>query len=223
MIEKILCFSINYPFRVLFAVLALAAFGVYSFSKLPIDAVPDITNNQVQINTLLPGFSPPQMEKQATYEIENALAGIPGLTMTRSLTRNGFSQVTAIFDDNIDIYFARQQINERLTEAKEHLPDGAEPTMGPISTGLGEIFMWSVDYQHPNGNGVNIRNGQPGWQSDGSYLTPEDMLLTTDFEKASYFRTGSSSLSLKEFQDLLISTQSEDMYGNITSNHKSKK
>ena len=189
MIEKILHFSITYPFRILFIILMLAAYGIYSFIRLPIDAVPDITNNQVQINTVLPGFSPAQIEKQVAYVIENALAGIPGLQMTRSLSRNGFSQVTAIFDDQVDIYFARQQINERLAEAKEHLPDHAEPSMGPITTGLGEIFMWSVDYKHPQGNGAEIREGKPGWQRDGSYLTSEGLALKTDFEKASYLRT----------------------------------
>jgi cobalt-zinc-cadmium resistance protein CzcA len=110
MIEKILRFSLTYPWRVILLFLLTAAYGIYSFLHLPIDAVPDITNNQVQINTELPGFSPSQMEKQVTYVIETALAGIPGLQMTRSLSRNGFSQVTAIFDDNVDIYFARQQI-----------------------------------------------------------------------------------------------------------------
>lgn len=189
MIEKILRLSLSYPFRILFLILLLAACGVYSFSRLPIDAVPDITNNQVQVNTLLPGFSPTQIEKQVTYVIENALAGIPGLQMTRSLSRNGFSQVTAIFDDQVDIYFARQQIIERLTEAKEHLPDNAEPSMGPISTGLGEIYMWSVDYKHPGGKGAKIREDEPGWQRDGSYLTSEGLLLNTDAEKASYLRT----------------------------------
>src|SRR5206468_4056516 len=112
------------------------------FNRLPIDAVPDITNNQVQINISLPGFSPTQVEKQATYVIETALAGIPGLQMTRSISRNSFSQVTAIFDEDVNIYFARQQINERLTEIKENLPEGADPKMGPISTGLGEVYMY---------------------------------------------------------------------------------
>src|SRR5581483_7467161 len=128
---------------------ALAAFGFYSLKNLPIDAVPDITNVQVQINTTAPALSPMEIEKQVTFPVETALAGIPGLESTRSISRNGFSQVTAVFHDNVDIYFARQQVNERLTEAKETLPDGAEPVMGAISTGLGEIYMWTVAYTHP--------------------------------------------------------------------------
>jgi cobalt-zinc-cadmium resistance protein CzcA len=171
---------------------------------LPIDAVPDITNNQVQINTLLPGFSPVQMEEQVTYVLETALAGIPGLQMTRSLSRNGFSQVTAIFDDDVNIYFARQQINERLSEAKEHLPEGAEPSMGPISTGLGEIYMWTVDFKHPNGKDAKFRPGRAGWQAEGVYLTSEGLLLKTDVEKASYLRT---------VQDWIIKPQLKGIQG----------
>jgi len=124
--------------------MAAAAFGAWSMMKLPIDAVPDITNNQVQINTTAPALSPIDIEKQVTYPLETALAGIPGLDHTRSFSRNGFSQITAVFDDKTDVYFARQQINERLNEAKAGLPLGAEPRMGPVSTGLGEIYMWTV-------------------------------------------------------------------------------
>ncbi len=189
MIERVLRFSIHHPLAIILFTLVITGFGIYSFSRLPIDAVPDITNNQVQINTSLPGFSPVQMERQVTYVIETGLAGIPGLQMTRSLTRNGFSQVTAIFDDDVNIYFARQQINERLNEIKENIPDGAEPTMGPISTGLGEVYMWTVDYKHPEGKGAEIKEGFPGWQQDGSYLTPEGQFLKTDLEKSSYLRT----------------------------------
>jgi cobalt-zinc-cadmium resistance protein CzcA len=189
MIEKILRFSLHYPLAILIFTLLVAAYGIYSFTRLPIDAVPDITNNQVQINTLLPGLSPTQLETQVTYVIETGLAGIPGLQMTRSLSRNGFSQVTAIFDDDVNIYFARQQINERLSEIKEKLPPGADPRMGPISTGLGEIYMWTVDFKHPDGKGTKIQDGEPGWQSDGSYLTLEGKLLKSDVEKDSYLRT----------------------------------
>lgn len=189
MINKILQFSIQHPFRILLFVLIVAGFGIYSFTRLPIDAVPDITNNQVQINILLPGFSPVQMEEQVTYVTETALAGIPGLQMTRSLSRNGFSQVTAIFDDDVNIYFARQQINERLGEAKTQLPDEAQITMGPISTGLGEIYMWTVDFKHPEGKGAKYNPGKPGWQKEGTYMTSEGLLLNTEVEKASYLRT----------------------------------
>lgn len=189
MIEKILRFSIHYPLAIILFTLVVAGLGVYSFSRLPIDAVPDITNNQVQINTTLPGFSPIQIEKQVTYVIETALAGIPGLQMTRSISRNAFSQVTAIFDDDVSIYFARQQINERLSEIKENLPQGADPRMGPVSTGLGEVYMWTVDFAHPNGKGAEVVEGSPGWQKEGVYLTPEGQYLNTAIEKASYLRT----------------------------------
>ncbi len=189
MIEKILRFSINNRFLVIMLTCIAAAYGVYSLRHLPIDAVPDITNQQVQINAAASGLSPYDVEKQITFPIENAIAGIPGLESSRSISRSGFSQVTAIFHENVDIYFARQQLNERLIEAKEFLPEGIEPKMGPISTGLGEVYMWSVEYTHPKGVGAEIKNGEPGWQSDGSYLTPEGLSLKSDVELDSYLRT----------------------------------
>ena len=130
--------------------LAAAAFGVYSLSRLPIDAVPDITNNQVQINAIAPALTPVEMEKQVTFQIENILAGTPTLEHTRSFSRNGFAQVTAVFSDKTSIYFARQQVNERLQEIRQSLPSGAEVKLGPISTGLGEVFWWAVEYQKPD-------------------------------------------------------------------------
>jgi cobalt-zinc-cadmium resistance protein CzcA len=189
MIEKILRFSLLYPFAVIVLTVAVGAYGVLSFTRLPIDAVPDITNNQVQINITIPGFSPTQVEKQVTYVIETALSGIPGLEMTRSISRNSFSQVTAVFEEHVSIYFARQQISERLSEIKENLPQGADPKMGPISTGLGEVYMWTIDFKHPDGKGAKIKHGSPGWQSNGSYLTPEGQVLKTVVEKDSYLRT----------------------------------
>src|SRR3954447_5086205 len=189
MLERILKFSIHHRFLVVMLAVAIAGLGVFSLQRLPIDAVPDITNNQVQINTLFPALSPVEVEKQITFPIETALAGIPGLQTTRSLSRNGFSQVTAIFEDEVDIYFARQQVNERLAEARESLPPGADPMMGPISTGLGEVYMWTVEYEHPESKGVTAEDGKPGWQSDGSYLTPEGQRLRTDVERAAYLRT----------------------------------
>ena len=151
---------------------------------LPIDAVPDITNNQVQINTVAPALSPAEIEKQVTFRIETALAGIPGLESTRSLSRNGFSQVTAVFTERTDIYFARQQVNERLLECARSLPPGVEPKMGPVSTGLGEIYMWTVDYapaQRPR--------RAAGLAARRRYLTPEGERLTTELERAAYLRT----------------------------------
>ncbi len=189
MLDRILRFSIERRFGVVLAVAALAALGAHSATRLPIDAVPDITNNQVQINTLVPSLSPVEVEKQVTFPIETALSGIPGLLYTRSLSRNAFSQVTAVFEDDVSIYFARQQVAERLTEAREGLPVGAEPRMGAISTGLGEIYMWTVEYEHPDGEGVDRRTGEPGWQPDGTYLTPEGETLRTDVERAAYLRS----------------------------------
>jgi cobalt-zinc-cadmium resistance protein CzcA len=170
-----------------FLTLILIVMGAFSLKDLPIDAVPDITNNQIQINTAVPGFSPFEIEKQVTFPVETALVGIPGLQYTRSLSRNGFSQVTAVFDDSIDIYFARQQVNEKLTEAKENLPKNTEPKMGAITTGLGEIYMWTLQYT--NTENTKFEDGKAGFQSDGSYLTPEGHRLKNDVEKAGYLRT----------------------------------
>lgn len=189
MIERILKFSLHNRYLIVLLTLAVAIMGIYSLGRLPIDAVPDITNNQVQINTAAAALSPNEIEKQVTFPIETALAGIPGLESTRSISRNGFSQVTAVFNDKVDIYFARAQVNERLAEAKENLPIGAEPTMGAISTGLGEIYMWTVEYEHPQGKGAEVKNGGAGWKADGTYFTPEGQRLKSDVELASYLRT----------------------------------
>ena len=188
MISKILDFSVHQRWLVLLLSLLAAGFGGYAVTKLPIDAVPDITNNQVQINTTAPSLSPVDIEKQVTYPVETALAGIKGLEYTRSLSRNGFSQVTAVFAEKLDIYFARQQVAERLSQVKQDLPPGAEPAMGPISTGLGEIYMWSIHYAKPGERQVSAA-GKPGWQPDGSYLTPEGQSLRTELEQTAYLRT----------------------------------
>ncbi|HHT9105723.1 MAG TPA: efflux RND transporter permease subunit [Candidatus Wujingus californicus] len=145
MLERILKFSIRQRWVVLMATLAVAVLGMYNYQKVPIDAVPDITNIQVQINTEASGYSPFEVEQRITFPIETAMAGIPRLTETRSLSRYGLSQVTVIFEDKTDIYFARQLINERLQEIKGKLPPDIESIMGPIATGLGEIFMWTVE------------------------------------------------------------------------------
>ena len=138
----------------------MAALGVYNYQKLPIDAVPDITNVQVQINTEAPGYSPVETEQRVTFPIEVVMAGMPHLNHTRSISRYGLSQLTIIFDDDTDIYFARQLVDQRLQEAQGNLPPGIVPTMGPISTGLGEIFMWTIDAkedaQKPDGTPYNI-------------------------------------------------------------------
>lgn len=145
MLERILKFSIAQRWVILFVTLGVAAFGIYNYQRLPIDAVPDITNVQVQINTEAPGYSPFEAEQRITFLVETAMAGLPRLEQTRSISRYGLSQVTVIFDDGTDIYFARQLVNERIQEARSNLPPGIVPTMGPIATGLGEIFLWSVE------------------------------------------------------------------------------
>lgn len=145
MIGKIIKFSIQQRWFVLMAVLTVGLIGIYNFHRLPIDAVPDITNVQVQINTQAVGFSPFEVEQRVTFPIETVMSGLPNLEETRSLSRYGLSQVTVIFKDGTDIYFARQLVNERIQEAKGNLPPGIEPMMGPIATGLGEIFMWTVE------------------------------------------------------------------------------
>lgn len=188
MIKQIIAFSVHQRWLVVLLTALACTFGAWSLTRLPIDAVPDITNNQVQINTLAPALSTNEVEKQVTYPIENALAGIAGLEYTRSLSRNGFSQVTAVFSDKLDIYFARQQVSERMLAAKEELPPGVDTRLGPIATGLSEIYMWTVHYLPP-GEGNAVRDGEPGWQSDGDYLTPEGQLLKTNVEKAAYLRT----------------------------------
>lgn len=147
MFERILHLSIHQRGLVLMAVLLMAIIGVYSYQQLPIDAVPDITNVQVQINTAAPGYSPIEAEQRITFPIEILMAGLPNLHYTRSLSRYGLSQVTVVFKDGTDIYFARQQVSQRIQEAQGRLPVGIEPMMGPISTGLGEIFMWTVNAQ----------------------------------------------------------------------------
>ncbi|MGH8542709.1 MAG: efflux RND transporter permease subunit [Gammaproteobacteria bacterium] len=144
MFERLLKFSIEQRWLILLATLGMAALGVYNYQRLPIDAVPDITNVQVQINTEAPGYSPLEAESRITFPIETAMSGLPRLQETRSLSRYGLSQVTVIFEDGTDIYFARSLVNQRIQEAKGRLPPGIEPEMGPIATGLGEIFMWTV-------------------------------------------------------------------------------
>ena len=145
MFEKLIQFAINQRALVLLAALGVALAGMLSYQQLPIDAVPDITNVQVQINTEAPGFSPLEAEQRITFPIETVMAGLPNLQQTRSLSRYGLSQVTVIFKEGTDIYFARQMVNERITQARDKLPPDMTPTMGPIATGLGEIYLWTVE------------------------------------------------------------------------------
>ena len=144
-LEWIICYAVAHRWLMLSLTLALIALGAWSFTKLPIDATPDITNVQVQINTEATGYSPLESEQRVTFPIETAMAGLPGLDYSRSISRYGLSQVTVAFKDGTDLYFARQQVGERLQQAKSQLPEGLEPEMGPIATGLGEIFMYTVE------------------------------------------------------------------------------
>jgi cobalt-zinc-cadmium resistance protein CzcA len=187
MMQRIITFSVHQRWLVVLLVALVGVFGGWALTHLPIDAVPDITNNQVQINARAPALSAFEIEKQVTFPIENAMAGIPGLEYTRSLSRNGFAQVTVVFTDGVDIYFARQQVAERLNQAREDFPPSVEIRMGPIATGLSEIYMWTVRYREPRQTAAH--DGEPGWQSDSAYRTPEGELLTTQVEKDSYLRT----------------------------------
>ena len=157
MIKQILQFSINRRWLVLSLMTILIAIGAWSYQQLPIDAVPDITNVQVQINTEAPGYSPLEAEQRISFIVENALAGLPNLDYTRSLSRYGLSQVTVVFEEGTDIYFARNLVSERLGQIKSQLPSGLEPEMGPIATGLGEIFMYSLSAQ----TGAMQEDGSP--------------------------------------------------------------
>ncbi|HDS1082899.1 CusA/CzcA family heavy metal efflux RND transporter [Stenotrophomonas maltophilia] len=145
MLERIIRASIAHRWLVLVLVLAFSGLGIWNYSKLPIDAVPDITNVQVQINTEAPGYSPLEAEQRVTFPVETALAGLAKLEYTRSISRYGLSQVTVVFEDGTDIYFARQQVAERLQQAASQLPEGLKPSLGPVATGLGEIFMYTVE------------------------------------------------------------------------------
>jgi cobalt-zinc-cadmium resistance protein CzcA len=169
MISRIIKLSIDSRWIVLSAVLVFVVFGVYEYRQLPIDAVPDITNVQVQINTRAPGYSPLEVEQRVTFLVETAMSGLPRLERTRSVSAYGLSQVTIVFRDGVDIYFARQLVNERLQEMKAQLPAAAEPEMGPVSTGLGEIYLYTVDAA------MGAR------KPDGSAYTPTDLRAIQDW------------------------------------------
>lgn len=177
MYERLIRFAIDQRWLVLLAVLGMAALGVYSYQKLPIDAVPDITNVQVQINTEAKGYSPLETEQRVTFPIESVMAGLPNLQETRSISRYGLSQVTVIFEDGTDIYFARQLVNERIQEARSNLPSDLSPSMGPIASGLGEIYMWTIEAQ----DGAK--------KPDGSAYTPMDLREIQDWIVKPQLRT----------------------------------
>ncbi len=169
MLERILAFSLRKHWLVLGATLGVALLGIYNFQHLSIDAVPDITNVQVQIYTEAPGYSPLESEQRITFPVETALAGLPALDHTRSLSRYGLSQVTVVFEDGTDVYLARQLVNERLQEVTGKLPPGIEPAMGPIATGLGEIYMFTVE------------NDPARRRSDGQPYSPTELRTIQDW------------------------------------------
>jgi cobalt-zinc-cadmium resistance protein CzcA len=169
MLDRIIGFSIRQRGLIFIATAAIVALGLYNYQRLPIDAVPDITNVQVQINTEASGYSPLEAEQRVTFPIETAMGGLPHLEYTRSLSRYGLSQVTVIFKDGTDIYFARQLVNERIQEVKSKLPPGIEPSMGPITTGLGEIYMFNVE-------------AEPGARdAEGNEITTTDLRTIQDW------------------------------------------
>lgn len=184
MISRIVTFAVTRHWLVIFLTVLAGLMGVAALSRLPIDAVPDITNVQVQLNAVAPALSPADVERQVAFPVETSLAGIPGLESTRSLSRHGFAQVTAVFSDRTDIYFARQQVAERIRTAEGSLPAGVSLSMGPVATGLGDVYMWAVEFstKHRHDTGA-------GLQPDGSYLTPEGERLRSEAEKATYLRT----------------------------------
>lgn len=169
MLERLIILSIQHRWLVMFAVVGCMALGTYNFNRLSIDAVPDITNIQVQINTEASGYSPLEVEQRVTFPIETVLSGIPKLESTRSLSRYGLSQITVVFEDGTDIYFARQLLNERLSQIKGEIPPGLEPIMGPIATGLGEVFSYVVEAKH----GALSEEGVP--------YTPMDLLTVQEW------------------------------------------
>jgi cobalt-zinc-cadmium resistance protein CzcA len=169
MLERILRFSLRHRVAMVASALAIAALGLWSYRSLPIDAVPDITNVQVQVNTEAPGFTPLEAEQRITFPLETAMAGLTGLEYTRSLSRYGLSQVTIVFEDGTDIYFARQQVAERLQSVDAVMPAGVEPQLGPAATGLGEIFMYTVDAKP----GARNETGEP--------LSATDLRLAQDW------------------------------------------
>ena len=192
MLNRLIDLSVRFRWIVVLLAVALFAFGLQQLSRLPIDAVPDITNRQVQINTIAPALGPEEVERQVTFPLETALAGTPGLVETRSLSRHGFSQITAVFTDRTDLYFARALINERLQASRANLPDGLEPSIGPPVTGLGEVYIWTVEFK-----GAVASSGVP-------YVTPEGETLRTDIEKATYLRT---------VQDWIVAPQLKTLNG----------
>ncbi|MEO6759021.1 MAG: efflux RND transporter permease subunit, partial [Saprospiraceae bacterium] len=166
MIEKLISFSVRWRVLVVFMSLLVAAFGVYAGLRLPIDAVPDITTNQVQVNALAPAFAPAEVEKYITFPLEVVMGSLPGKQDIRSVSKFGLSQVTITLNDDVDLYLARQLVLERLIQAQNELPEGVRPEIAPISTGLGEIYQFSVenDPKTPNRHSLMDLRSILDWQ-----------------------------------------------------------
>lgn len=190
MLHRLIDLSVRYRWVVAGLAVLLLIFGFRELLLLPIDAVPDVTNRQVVVTSVAPALGPEEVERQVTFPLETALAGIPGLVETRSLSRHGLSQITAIFTDDTDVYFARTLVNERLQAAREALPEDVESSMGPLATGLGEVFIWTVEFQ--------------GRAARGVYVTPEGARLTDDIQRATYLRT---------VQDWIVAPQLRNVEG----------
>lgn len=191
MLQKLIDASVRFRWFIAALAIVLLAVGSRELMKLPIDAVPDITNRQVVITTMAPALGPQEIETQVTFPLETALAGIPGLLETRSISRHGLSQITAVFTDSTDIYFARNLVNERLQTAGDALPEGVEFSLGPVATGLGEVFIWTVDF-----------NDKAAKQN--VFVTPEGRRLSTADERVTYLRT---------VQDWIIAPQLRNVLG----------
>ena len=168
-VERILQYAIRHAWLIMILALGIGAVGIWNYQRLPIDAVPDITNVQVQVNTEAQGYTPLEAEQRVTFLVETAMSGLPRLSYTRSLSRYGLSQVTVVFEDGTDIYFARQLVGERMQAVKSQLPAGIEPQMGPIATGLGEIYLYTVD------STPGVKN------ADGTLVTPTDLRTVQDW------------------------------------------
>jgi cobalt-zinc-cadmium resistance protein CzcA len=190
MLARLIDLSVRHRWAVAAFAFILLVYGGRELLRLPIDAVPDITNTQVVITSIAPALGPEEVESQVTFPLETALAGIPGLQETRSLSRHGLSQITAVFEDSTDIYFARNLVNERLRSAQQSLPKEVDFALGPLATGLGEVFIWTVEFR--------------GRAAKGVYVTPEGGKLTSEVERATYLRT---------VQDWIIAPQLKSLEG----------
>ncbi|MCE7945779.1 MAG: efflux RND transporter permease subunit, partial [Chlorobi bacterium CHB1] len=181
MIDKLISFSLRNRVLIFIVTLLLVGLGVNAWLQIPIDAFPDVTNIQVQVISEAPGRSPVEVEKFITFPIEVTMSGLPDLTELRSLSKFGLSIVTVVFEDNVDIYFARQLVLERLIEAKERLPEGVETSLGPVTTGLGEIYQYTLEPPAPAKSDLRTSDSDgdassSSRQSDFTPLTEEQLI-----------------------------------------------